>query len=104
MAALLVAVTFSVPAAVLTRFMAETASILCPDKKILVPDLDAGCSLADMIAPEPDPETLLGLGRAQRFAIARARQLGRKRVELLLRGGRRVEATFPAGLIVLNEK
>lgn len=33
-------------------FMAETASILCPDKTILVPDLDAGCSLAAMICPE----------------------------------------------------
>jgi quinolinate synthase len=28
------------------HFMAETASILCPDKTILIPDLDAGCSLA----------------------------------------------------------
>ena len=27
------------------HFMAETASILCPDKTILIPDLDAGCSL-----------------------------------------------------------
>ena len=34
------------------HFMAETASILCPEKKVLVPDLEAGCSLADMIRPE----------------------------------------------------
>lgn len=34
------------------HFMAETASILSPDKKILVPDPEAGCSLADMIRPE----------------------------------------------------
>jgi len=34
------------------HFMAETASILCPDKKVLIPDLEAGCSLADMIRPE----------------------------------------------------
>ena len=33
-------------------FMAETVSILCPDKTVLVPDLDAGCSLASMIRPE----------------------------------------------------
>ena len=31
------------------HFMAETASILSPEKKILLPDLDAGCSLADSI-------------------------------------------------------
>ena len=31
------------------HFMAETASILCPDKKVLIPDLEAGCSLASAI-------------------------------------------------------
>src|SRR5205823_1375958 len=34
------------------HFMAETASILCPDKTVLIPDLDAGCSLADSITVE----------------------------------------------------
>ncbi len=29
------------------HFMGETAKILCPDKKVLVPDLNAGCSLAN---------------------------------------------------------
>src|SRR3954447_15338649 len=31
------------------HFMAETASILSPQKTVLIPDLDAGCSLADSI-------------------------------------------------------
>ncbi|MDA0172104.1 quinolinate synthase NadA [Solirubrobacter taibaiensis] len=35
------------------HFMAETASVLSPQKTVLIPDLDAGCSLADSItAPQ----------------------------------------------------
>ncbi|MGI8728565.1 MAG: quinolinate synthase NadA [Solirubrobacteraceae bacterium] len=34
------------------HFMAETASVLCPDKTVLIADLDAGCSLADAITPD----------------------------------------------------
>jgi quinolinate synthase len=34
------------------HFMAETASILCPDKRVLIPDVDAGCSLADSITAD----------------------------------------------------
>jgi quinolinate synthase len=34
------------------HFMAETASIISPDKKVLIPDLEAGCSLADSITAE----------------------------------------------------
>src|SRR5437764_6898522 len=35
------------------HFMAETASVLCPQKRVLIPDPDAGCSLADSItAPQ----------------------------------------------------
>ncbi len=34
------------------HFMGETAKILCPAKKVLVPDMEAGCSLADSCDPE----------------------------------------------------
>lgn len=34
------------------HFMAETASIISPYKKVLIPDLDAGCSLSDTITAD----------------------------------------------------
>jgi quinolinate synthase len=34
------------------HFMAETAKILSPEKKVLIPDLNAGCSLAESCKPE----------------------------------------------------
>ena len=34
------------------HFMAETASIISPNKKVLIPDLEAGCSLADSMTAD----------------------------------------------------
>jgi quinolinate synthase len=34
------------------HFMAETASVLSPQKTVLIPDMDAGCSLADSITAD----------------------------------------------------
>ena len=34
------------------HFMGETAKILCPQKKVIVPDLEAGCSLANSCDPQ----------------------------------------------------
>jgi quinolinate synthase len=34
------------------HFMAETAAVLCPDKKVLIPDPDAGCSLSESITAD----------------------------------------------------
>lgn len=34
------------------HFMGETAKILCPDKKVVIPDMNAGCSLADSCPAE----------------------------------------------------
>ena len=54
------------------HFMAETNKVLCPDKKVLLPDLNAGCSLAETCKAEdlarykgehPENCAVLGLGR-----------------------------------------
>lgn len=40
------------------NFMADTAKILCPDKTVLLPDVEAGCSLADS-CPAPEFEAFV---------------------------------------------
>jgi quinolinate synthase len=44
------------------HFMAETASIVSPDKTVLIPRKDAGCPMADMIWPKALEEKLSRLG------------------------------------------
>ncbi len=44
------------------HFMAETASILSPQKTVLLPKKDAGCPMADMITPEALKKHLKTLG------------------------------------------
>ncbi|MFZ5562742.1 MAG: quinolinate synthase NadA [Thermodesulfobacteriota bacterium] len=44
------------------HFMAETASIVCPDKTVLLPRLSAGCPMADMVTPQALEERLAELG------------------------------------------
>jgi quinolinate synthase len=48
------AIAFDVPVIVIcgVQFMAETAAITNPDKRVLIPDPEAGCSLAATIRPE----------------------------------------------------
>jgi len=44
------------------HFMAETASIVSPEKTVLIPRRDAGCPMADMITPKSLEERLSTLG------------------------------------------
>ena len=41
------------------HFMGETMKILCPDKKVLIPDMNAGCSLADSCKAEDLKEFII---------------------------------------------
>jgi hypothetical protein len=61
-------------------------------------------ALADMLADvrRSDHSAALGLGRAQRLAIARAQSLGRRSVDLRLAGGRDVTVVLsPEGKPVI---
>ena len=71
------------------HFMAETAAILAPERTVLIPDLEAGCSLAASI----DAEALRALeGREPRRGCRQLRQHHRRgegAVRLLLHVGQR---------------
>ena len=51
------------------HFMAETASVLCPDKTVLIPDVDAGCSLADSITADQLREWKAQFDPARRVVV-----------------------------------
>ena len=75
------------------HFMAETASVLSPEKTVLIPDRDAGCSLADSI----DADQLRAwkaraprrAGRHVRQHLGRGQGRDRLLLHLLQRGQRR---------------
>ena len=59
------------------HFMAETAKIINPTKRVILPDLDAGCSLSESCPPEK---------LAQFLARSRRQELLRHRLHQLQRG------------------
>lgn len=52
------------------HFMAETAKILNPTKKVLLPDLDAGCSLSESCPPEKLAQFLVQHAEKNYYVIA----------------------------------
>src|SRR5712692_7961918 len=59
------------------HFMAETAKILNPDKQVLLPDLDAGCSLSDVICTSSNAEKIVrSFPSEQKLVFAPDRHLG----------------------------
>ena len=66
------------------HFMAETAAILCPEKTVLIPDLDAGCSLAASITAEQLRDVEGGESRRGRRLVREHDGGGEGRERLLL--------------------
>ena len=71
------------------HFMAETASVLCPDKTVLIPDADAGCSLADCHHRGPVARVEGGPPRRRRGDVRQHHRRGQGRDRLLLHLGQR---------------
>ena len=59
------------------HFMAETAKIMNPTKRVLLPDLDAGCSLSESCPPEK-LKAFLDAARGQELLRHRLHQLQRR--------------------------
>ena len=80
------------------HFMAETASVLSPDKTVLLPDLGAGCSLADSITAD-ELRALEGKASGRdRGDVREHHRRGQGRGRLLLhvlQRGRRRRARLP---------
>lgn len=56
------------------NFMAESASILCPDKTVLLTEADAGCPMADMIhvdSPRPGKKSFPGFNNPPHYIYPR---------------------------------
>ena len=60
------------------HFMAETAKIINPTKRVILPDLDAGCSLSES-CPPPDASRIFEKARGQKLLRHRLHQLQRGR-------------------------
>ena len=66
------------------HFMAETASILCPDKTVLLPDEHAGCPMADMITAEQLRQKKKGTSGCYRGLLCQLHRRGQGRIRYLL--------------------
>ena len=71
------------------HFMAETAAILAPDKTVLIPDLDAGCSLAASITADQLRAWKAEHPGARRRLVREHDRRGEGRERLLLHVGQR---------------
>ena len=79
-------------------FMADTVKLLCPDKKVLVPDADAGCSLADSSPPDAFADFIAGPSRHTVISYVNTSVAVKALSDVLVTSGnaRRIVDSFPA--------